>query len=53
MRKAYIGGFCFEKNFEVHAETGLHLFSSRGCVAFLPMVLSNFLGDEPICTLYA
>ena len=29
------------------------LFSSRSWVVFHPMVLSKFLGDEPICTLYA
>ena len=32
-------------DFKVHAETCLLIvFSSLGCVVFLPMVLSNFLG---------
>jgi hypothetical protein len=33
-------------DFKVHAETSLLIvFSSLGCVVFLPMVLSNFLGE--------
>ena len=50
LRRAYIGGFGFEKHFTVHAESWIFLGCS--CVVFLPMVWSKFLGDEPICTWY-
>ena len=41
----YSGRFCFETNSKVHAETCMLVqCCSRGCVAFLLMFVSNFLG---------
>ena len=43
--KDILEDFALTTNFQVHAETCLPILrSSHGCVAFLPLVVSNFLG---------